>query len=256
MLSGMESIRRDFLVDELSAVVHESVINGVVTAQARQSLVETEWLLGLASQHDFMRAVVGWVPLAAPNVESSLEKHASNPKLKSVRHVLHDEPDDFYVLRPEFNAGISLLRQFGLRYDILIFDRHLPQTIEFVDRHPNQIFVVDHIAKPRIKDGLLSPWREHIRNLAKRENVFCKLSGMVTEANWVSWTEADLRPYIEIGLRHFGPERAMFGSDWPVCLVACCYGQWADIVQRAISEFSRSEQQLIFGGTAKRAYGC
>jgi L-fuconolactonase len=254
MLHGMECIRRDFLIDELCQAMRDASIQGLVTVQARQKIVETEWLLALAAEHDFMRAIVGWVPLIDPAVESILEKHASNPKLKAVRHVLHDEPDDFYMLRPDFNAGISLLEKFGLRYDILIFERHVPQTIDFVDRHPNQIFILDHMAKPRIKDDLLCPWREHIRHLAQRENVFCKVSGMVTEADWKNWTEGDLRPYFDSVLTAFGPKRLMFGSDWPVILVACGYHRWAEIVRSWIAEMSPDEQAAILGDTAKVAY--
>lgn len=256
MLDGMDLIRRDFLVDELNAVRREASIDAVVTVQARQSLRETDWLLEVASRHDFMLGVVGWVPLTDPTVASVLENYASHPKLKAVRHVLHDEPDDYYVLRGDFNKGIGLLHRFGLCYDILILERHIPQTIEFVDRHPNQIFVVDHIAKPKIRERLVHPWREHMEELSKRENVYCKLSGLVTEADWAKWTEADLRPYIQIVLETFGPERVMFGSDWPVSLVACSYRRWVEIVQRAVSELSLPEQEAIFCRTARKAYRC
>ncbi len=254
MLDSMESIRRNFLIPELKRAMQEGGIEGVVTVQARQSTAETEWLLDLASRHEFMRAVVGWVPLTDPTVASHLEKYADHPKLKAVRHVLHDEPDDFYMLRKDFNNGIGLLKQFGLRYDILIFERHLPQTIELVDRHPSQVFIIDHIAKPRIKDGLISPWREQMQELARRGNVSCKLSGMVTEANWKNWTEADLKPYIDILLECFGPRRLMFGSDWPVSLVACTYEEWVNVVDHAISGLSTSEQEWVFGNTAKNVY--
>jgi L-fuconolactonase len=254
MMDGMDSIRRDFLVDKLQQAMQEGGIDGVVTVQARQSLVETEWLLDLASRHKFMRGVVGWVPLIDAAVSSHLERYAANPKLKAVRHVLHDEPDDFHILRDDFNRGIARLKDLGLRYDILIFERHLPQTIEFVDRHPNQVFIVDHIAKPRIKDHLLSPWRERMRDLARRENVYCKLSGMVTEADWNAWVERDLQPFIETVLECFGPGRLMFGSDWPVALVACTYKQWVGVVERATASLLLSERNRLFGGTAKEAY--
>jgi L-fuconolactonase len=254
MLDGMGSIRHDFLVGDLQQVMQAVGIDGAVTVQARQSMAETEWLLDLASRHDLMRGVVGWVPLADPAVGSQLEKYAANPKLKAVRHVLHDESDDFYILRDDFNRGIARLKEFELGYDILIFERHLPQTIEFVDRHSNQVFIVDHMAKPRIKDGLLSPWREHMRDLARRQNVYCKLSGMVTEADWNAWAESDLQPFIDVVLECFGPERVMFGSDWPVALVACTYKQWVGVVERATASLSLSERNRLFGGTAKEAY--
>lgn len=254
MSEGMELIRRDFLVPELEKIMREGKIDGVVTVQARQSLAETEWLLDLASGNDFMRGVVGWVPLANPAVAAHLEKYRTYPKLKAVRHVLHDETDDFYMLRGDFNRGVAQLKDVGLRYDILIFERHLPQTIEFVDRHPNQTFIVDHIAKPKIKDHILSPWRERMQELARRQNVYCKLSGVVTEADWNAWTEKDLQPYIDTVLECFGAERLMFGSDWPVALAACSYTKWIEAVERLTTSLSASERDRLFGGTAKEAY--
>jgi L-fuconolactonase len=251
---GMESIRQDFLFPELTQVMQAAKMDGVVTVQARQSLLETDWLLELASQHDSMRGVVGWVPLTDPAVASHLEKYWRYPKLKAVRHVLHDEPDDFYILREDFNRGVSQLEDVGLRYDILIFERHLPQTIEFVDRHPRQVFILDHIAKPNIKGRVLSPWRERMRELARRENVYCKLSGLVTETDWDSWTEKDLRPFIDSVLECFGPKRLMFGSDWPVSLLACAYDKWIEVVERSTASLSASERDRLFGGTAKEAY--
>ncbi len=250
----MGSIRRDFLPDDLRAEIESVGIKAVVTVQARQTLEETEWLLELAHRHDFIRGVVGWVPLADWRVTEYLERFAGDPKLKAVRHVLHDEPDDHFMLRKDFNAGIATLPRFGLAYDILIFERHLPQTIEFVDRYPNQIFIVDHIAKPRIKDRLISPWREQIHRLAERHNVYCKISGMVTEADWHAWTIGDLEPYFFIVLSAFGPERLMFGSDWPVVRLASSYQRWFETVCNALSRLSDSEKQRIFEDTAVHAY--
>jgi L-fuconolactonase len=251
---NMSLLRRDFLIQDLLDDLKESDIDGVVTVQARQTLEETQWLLELARDHDFIRGVVGWVALSDPKVDRDLERFSMHAKLKSVRHVLHDELDDLYILREDFNRGTKLLKDFGLRYDLLIFERHLPQTIQFVDRHPNQIFILDHVAKPRISEGLISPWRENLTELARRENVFCKLSGLVTEASWESWTEADLDPYLQIALTAFGPERVMFGSDWPVILLGSSYARWADIVQRYISHLSEYEQERIWGKTATEVY--
>jgi L-fuconolactonase len=251
---NMGLLRRDFLIQDLMDDLEESDIDGVVTVQARQAMAETRWLLDLARSHDFIRGVVGWVALTDPKVEGDLEHLSTHAKLKSVRHVLHDEPDDFYILREDFNRGIKLLQSFGLRYDLLIFERHLPQTIQFVDRHPNQIFILNHIAKPRIGQGVISPWRENLTELARRENVFCKLSGLVTEASWQSWTEADLDPYLQIALTAFGPERVIFGSDWPVILLGSSYKRWVDVVQRSISHLSEYEQERIFGKTATEVY--
>ncbi len=250
---SMSKIRRDFLPEHLKQTIQAAGINAVVTVQARQTMEETSWLLELADQHDFIRGVVGWVPLVDASVATHLEEFAGRPKLKAVRHVLQDEPDD-YVLREDFNRGIKLLERFTLVYDILIHKRHLPQTVEFVDRHPNQIFVLNHIAKPSIKDHSLSPWRENITHLGERENVFCKVSGMVTEADWQDWTASDLEPYFDIVLSAFGPKRLMFGSDWPVILVASEYRRWVDTVLKVTSKLSSSEKELIFGGTAIEAY--
>ncbi len=254
MLAGMENIRRDFLIPELHSVTREAGVTGTVAVQARQTIGETEWLLGLARDNELIRGVVGWVPLIDADVAKHLERFSGNRKLKGIRHVLHDESDDFYMLRDDFNRGISLLNDFGLRYDILIFERHLLQTIQFVDRHPKQLFIVDHIAKPRVKDRVRSSWEAEIADLARRDNVYCKLSGMATEADWKGWTESDLRPYFDTVLAAFGPDRLMFGSDWPVILVACSYKCWADTVRSWIAELSPAEQLSIMGGTAKMAY--
>jgi len=254
MLDGMESIQKDFVLPELEAVTTAANIQGTVVVQARQTIEETEWLLQLAESSRLIRGVVGWLPLIEKSVASDLETYSHRKKLRAVRHVLHDESDDFYMLREDFNRGISLLRNFNLAYDILIFEKHLPQTIQFVERHPNQIFVVDHIAKPKIKDSLLSPWKENITALAKHENVYCKISGMVTEGDWKKWSESGLHPYFEIVLKAFGPQRLMFGSDWPVMEVACDYTRWANMVRSWTSKLSKSEQLAIMGGTAKKAY--
>jgi L-fuconolactonase len=254
MAEGMQAIRRDFLVEDLKTVSLESGFTGTVVVQARQTLVETDWLLNLSSSNDLVRGVVGWVPLIDPAVHRQLGRLSAHKKLKAVRHVLHDEADDFYMMREDFNQGVALLKQFNLCYDILIFEHHLLQTIEFVSRHPNQIFVVDHIAKPRIRDRAISPWKENISELARRENVYCKLSGMVTEAEWSSWTENDLQPYFDIVLESFGPRRVMFGSDWPVILVASSYKRWVDTVRHMITSLSTNEKDRIMGGTANEAY--
>ena len=250
---AMKTIRRDFLPADLKAQIAEVGVDGVVSVQARQSVAETEWLLSLADEHDFVRGVVGWVPLMEPSVGEQVERFSAHPKLKGLRHVLQDEQAE-YMLVDEFNRGVSLLAPRDLVYDILIVEHQLPQAIELVDRQPNLRFVVDHIAKPRIRDNLVEPWAERLRDLARRENVWCKLSGMVTEADWTTWTEAQLKPYIDVVLEAFGPKRLMFGSDWPVCLVACGYERWFRIVQDAIAALSEDERAAILGGTAVNVY--
>ena len=250
----MKVIRRDFLPPDLRKEIAAAGINGVVSVQARQTVQETEWLLTMANQTDFIRGVVGWVPLIDPKVRGIIEKFAGQRKLRSMRHVLQGEADPNYMLRKDFQNGIAALKPPGLVYDILIFEKHLPQTLQFVDRNPNQVFVVDHIAKPRIKEHAVSPWADNMRKLAERPHVYCKVSGMVTEADYKTWTPADLKPYFEVVLQAFGPKRLMFGSDWPVSLVACGYKRWVDVVSQAISRLSAAEQERIFGGTAIEAY--
>jgi L-fuconolactonase len=254
MSAEMTSLRRDFLIPELEKVAQECGVTGTVVVQARQTLKETEWLLELAARHPLLLGVVGWVPLRAPDVDQELDRFAADPKLKAVRHVLHDEPDERYMLRDDFNRGVSLLHARGLVYDILVFERHLEQTLTFVDMHPRQIFVVDHIAKPRIREGVLSPWKENLAELARRENVYCKLSGMVTEADCHQWTAAQLRPYFDAALTAFGPNRLMFGSDWPVLTLAAGYKQWVETSLTFIAELSTDEQEQIRAGTAQLAY--
>lgn len=254
MSDKMKALCRDFLVPELKSVMRGTGVMGTVAVQARQTVEETEWLLDLAAQHPSILGVVGWVPLVDRDVVAVLERFARHPRLKAVRHVLHDEPDDFYMLRADFNRGVDILRNFGLAYDILIFERHLPQTVQFVDRHPDQIFVVDHIAKPRIREGVFSPWRERMKDLARRENVYCKISGMATEADWETWTSDMLRPYFDVVLSAFGPGRLMFGSDWPVLTVAGGYRRWVKTFRSFISKLSADEQESICGRTAFKAY--
>ena len=251
---SMSAIRRDFLPLHLEKEMASAGVNGAVSVQARQSLEETWDLLRFAEQNAFIRGVVGWVPLTAPDLNRILASLAGHPKLRGVRHVLQDEPDPMYMLGAVFNRGISALKPFHLVYDILIFERHLPQTIEFVDRHPQQIFVLDHLAKPAVRSGAVSPWRENLRELAQRPNVYCKLSGLATEADYKNWTEEQLRPYMDVVLEAFSPRRVMFGSDWPVCLVATPYAKWVRIVGNAIQELSESEQDRIWSGTAMEAY--
>lgn len=244
-------LRRDFFPADLAAEIASAGVDGVITVQARQSLEETEWLLGLAAQHAFIRGVVGWVPLVDPAVESHLDRFAASPKLRSVRHVLQGESDDAYMLRADFNRGISALTRRGLAYDILILERHLPHAITFVDRHPDQVFILDHIAKPRIAAGELEPWARNIRELARRPHVACKLSGMVTEADVTTWTPDQLQPYFDIVLDAFGPRRLLFGSDWPVCLAGVGYARWKATVTNALRALSATEQAAVFGDNAR-----
>ena len=252
---GMDAIRRDFPPEELQREMRDAGIQSSIAVQARQTMEETEWLLDIAENRNFPAGIVGWLPLSERSARAELERLSTRPKLKGVRHVIHDEPDDNFILRPDFNAGVNRLQDFKLAYDILIFEKHLPQTIEFVDRHPNQTFVVDHIAKPHIRDGKLSPWREKLSELSKRRNVYCKLSGLVTEAAWTDWTPQQILPYMEIALDTFGPNRLMFGSDWPVMLLASSYSRWVGLVKQFLLTLSFPEREQVMGLTATHVYG-
>jgi L-fuconolactonase len=255
MGDDMEGLRRDFLLEDLRTVTAGTGITHTIVVEAERSAAETEWLSRVAASDGLICGVVGWAPLTHSTIAQKLEKLASLPKLKGIRHPIHDEPDDQFVLREDFNRGIAALKEFHLCYDILIYEKHLPQTIHFVDRHPNQVFVLDHIAKPRIRDRALSPWRENIRELARRQNVYCKISGMVTEADWGKWSEKDLSPYLETVLEAFTPRRLMFGSDWPVLLLASSYQAWVTTVRNSLARLSAAEQERIFSETAMEAYG-
>jgi len=250
----MKSLRTDFLPPALKEEIISAGVDGVITVQARQTIGETNWILQNASENDFIKGVVGWVPLVDKHVEDYIGKYKDNQKLKGLRHVLQGEPDQEYMLRDDFNMGISLLKKYDLVYDILIFERQLPITIKFVDTHPNQAFVLDHIAKPIIKDNIIIPWKYNISELAKRDNIFCKISGMVTEADYSNWTVEQLYPYFETILEAFGPERLLFGSDWPVCTTSCQYQKWFDIVKHFISPLNAWEQECILGLNATRIY--
>ncbi len=251
---SMSVLRRDFLPEDLLGAIAACGVDGVISVQARQSIEETRWLLEFAAQHKFIRGVVGWAPLAATDALAQLQSMAHHPKLRGVRHVVQDEPDDQFILRDDFNRGVSLLKDLGLRYDILVFERQLAAAARFVDKHPSQIFILDHIAKPKIKAGELEPWRKNLKDIARRPNVYCKISGMVNEADWRAWTPATLQPFFDVALEAFTPQRLMVGSDWPVCLVACGYKRWIDIVTEWAAPLSPSERKRFFDDTAIEAY--
>ncbi|MES2307591.1 MAG: amidohydrolase family protein [Verrucomicrobiota bacterium] len=250
---SMKGIRRDFLPCDLEKEMQVVGVDGVISVQARTTLEETRWLLDLADQTDWIQGIVGWVPLVDPRVESVLEEFSQNRFLKSVRHILQAEPDEFFT-RSDFNRGLTYLKKAGLAYDLLIQEKQLPVSIELVDRHPDQVIILDHIAKPKIKEGEIEIWRRNIRELAKRSNVHCKISGMVTEADFENWTMESLEPYFETVLEAFGAERLLFGSDWPVCLVACGYRQWMEVVSHFMKKLSIDEQAKIWGQNAIGIY--
>ncbi len=247
-------IKRDILPPAMQPLLAATNMNGTVAVQARQDLRESEFLLALADEYDFVRGVVGWVDLRADDIEAQLEGYAGHPRFVGVRHIVHDEADDRFMLGGGFLRGLAALKAWDLRYDLLLFPRHIRVAIDVVRQFPQQQFVLDHIAKPFIKDGTLQPWERDIRELAAHDNVFCKVSGMVTEAKWGVWRQGDFAPYLDVVFDCFGIERLMFGSDWPVCELAGSYSQVVGIVETYIATLSASERAAIMGGNAIKFY--
>jgi L-fuconolactonase len=248
-------ISRSFSPEDLKPLLKAHGYEGAIAVQVRQSLEENDYLLGLADRYDIVKGVVGWVDLCAPDVADSLEKYAAHPKFVGVRHIVQGEPDDAFMLRDDFQRGIAELARYALTYDILIYHRHLPYAVELVKCFPNQRFVLDHIAKPDIKHGVVLPWMEHIQELAAYENVWCKLSGMVTEADWNGWRKEDFAPYLETVFDAFGPNRVMIGSDWPVCTLSADYGRTMELVTEFVKDWDESDRGRLLGGNCASFYG-
>lgn len=250
---AMSVIRRDFLPADLAPILQENGVTGCVAVQADQTEAETEFLLTMAEQQHWIRGVVGWVDLRADNIRERLSYFSNRPRLKGFRHVLQGE-DPSFMLQPDFQRGIAALKEFGFTYDILIFPHHLDAALQLVQQHPGQSFVIDHMAKPYIKAGLIDAWKTGMERLAALPNVSCKISGMVTEADWKLWKEEDLYPYLDVVLEAFGTNRLLFGSDWPVCLVAASYASMLRPVQKYCSKLSATEQQQLFAGNTISFY--
>lgn len=250
----MGAIRRDFLPHDLAPVLKAHGMDGCVTVQADQSAAENDFLLALAAEHDWIKGVVGWVDFQAADITEQLARYEEHKKLKGFRHVLQGEPQRDFMLRPAFLNGIRALREFNFSYDILIFPDQVGFAETFARKFPDQRFVIDHLAKPYIRDKKLDPWRHDMQRLAALDNVSCKVSGMVTEANWQSWKKQDFFPYLDVVVSAFGTDRLLFGSDWPVCLVAASYGEMMAIVTDYFSTLSENEQAKIFGGNAAKFY--
>ncbi len=249
----MQSIQKDFLPADLNPLLIENKFSACVAVQASQTEEETNFLLELANQNDFIKGVVGWVDLSNDTILDRLNYFSKYDKLKGFRHVVQGEPDDF-MYRKDFRNGINGLKTYNYTYDILIFHRQLTAAIDLVSTFPNQAFVVDHIAKPDIKSGEIISWKKGIKEIAKAENVMCKISGMVTEANWNLWRPDDLKPYLDIIFENFGANKLMFGSDWPVCNLAANYSQVVTIVESYITQLSVDEQNQIWLENAKTFY--
>jgi len=247
----MASIRHDLLPADLEPQLEKNGFHGSVLVQVRQTLDETRWLLELAARNSFILGVVGWVDLRSPRLRAELESFAENPKLVGIRHIVQSEPDDF-LLQTDFLRGISMLEEFDLAYDILVYAKHLPIVAEFVKRFPRQRFVLDHLAKPPIKSGAVDLWARGMRELASFPNVFAKVSGLVTEADWQTWKPEDIRPYLDVAFECFGPRRLMIGSDWPVCTVAASYRRVVNVVKDYLSGYAAEEREAVLGGNAAK----
>ncbi len=254
MTAAMNELKRNFMPVDLAPLLSQINFDECIAVQARQSLEETNWLLKLAAEHDFIKGVVGWVDLRSPDIHETLLGYSNQDKLVGVRHVLHDEPDDYFMLQPAFQNGIAALQEFNLTYDLLLFPKHIPIAMQLVEKFPDQPFVVDHIAKPLIYKKALYPWKEDMKELAKYPNVYCKLSGMVTEAKWNDWKEDDFKQYLDIVTDLFGTNRIMIGSDWPVCTLSGNYSATMNIVIKYANQFSKQISDAILGGTCSNFY--
>lgn len=254
-ISGeMQVLRRDFLPHDLAHEMASAGVDGAIAVQARQTIEETHFLLNCAEQTPTIRGVVGWLPIGNGNIPAALAGLGHPHKLKGLRHVIQDEPDDNFILGEDFNFGIASMLRTGLVYEILIHERHLPQAAIFAARHPQQTFVLDHLAKPRIASREIEPWQSNLAALASHANVCAKLSGLVTEAAWDSWAPEDLHPYLDAAAELFGPERLMAGSDWPVCLLASGYEQWWATLREWMKRFDNRQQKRMLGETAEHIY--
>ena len=251
----MSNLRQSFLPKDLAPLLGLLEFEGAIAVQARQSLEETEFLLKLAEQNSIIKGVVGWLDLCSADVLSQLEKYAGNPYLKGIRHIVQDEPDDQFMLRTDFKRGIGLLKEFGLTYDLLVYPKQLPAAIELVKQFPDQPFVLDHIGKPDIKNGVMNPWKQDIQQLALFENVSCKISGMVTEADLLNWKTSDFKPYLDVVFEAFGTDRIMIGSDWPVCTASRDYKTVMEIVLQYLESYSPKDQEKVLGNNCLTFYG-
>jgi len=252
---SMAVLKRDFLPEHLAAELVANDIDASIAVQADQSENETMFLLDLAEQNECVAGVVGWVDLLSPRVGERLEYFSRFAKLRGFRHIAQAEPDDRFLARENFVEGVAQLCTFGFTYDILIYPKQLPAAIELAARLPEQRFVIDHLAKPDIKAGKTAPWAAQMREMAQNENVFCKLSGLVTEADWKHWKADDFKPYLDVVFEAFGVERLMFGSDWPVCLLVATYPQLKQLIENYVKGYSKADKEKIFGGNAARFYG-
>jgi L-fuconolactonase len=254
MTDAMQALKQDFMPRDLCPLLNQIGFDECIAVQARQSIEETNWLLRLADENDFIKGVVGWVDLRSPNIYDVLSGYANMKKLVGVRHVVHDEAEDDFMLQPAFQNGIAALKEYNLSYDLLLFPKHIPVAVKLVEKFPEQSFVVDHIAKPFISKREFSTWKDDLEELAKHSNVFCKLSGMVTEAKWNDWKESDFKQYLDIVTESFGTKRLMIGSDWPVCTLSGNYSSTMSVVINYANQFSTEIIDAILGGNCLNFY--
>ncbi len=250
----MAVLQRDFLPRDLQVEYAAHGVDGCVAVQTEQSEIETNFLLALAAENAFIKGVVGWVDLRDANLRLRLEHFTQFEKLCGFRHIVQAEPDDNFLLGNEFLRGVRMLKEFNFTYDILIYPQQLPAAIKFVESNSDQALVIDHIAKPLIKDQILSPWREQMREIAQHEKVYCKVSGLVTEAAWHAWHGDDFKPYLDTVFDAFTADRLMFGSDWPVCLAAARFPQVKNLLENYMKDFPQAEKDKIFGLNAIQFY--
>ncbi len=247
-------ICRDFLPADLQPHLTESGVDKTVFVQTQHCLEENRWALQLAEQNNFLAGVVGWVDLASEQCESQLSEFLRNPKFVGIRHVTQAEPDDDFIIRPNVVRGLQVLQKHKMPFDLLFFTQHLKHAATLAQMLPELPMVIDHLSKPKIKQGITAGWTDDLKKAALYPNMYCKISGMVTEADWKNWKPEDLKPYVETALEAFGPDRCMFGSDWPVCELAASYETVVSTTKSLLSSLSESERDQIFGGTAKRFY--
>jgi L-fuconolactonase len=249
------AICRDFLPQHLEPLIQQVGVARTIFVQTQHHLEENRWALKLAEQHDFIAGVVGWIDLASPACEEQLLQFIDHPKFVGVRHITQDEPDDDFIIRVDVVRGLKVLEKHGVPFDLLFYVKHLKHAAELGQALPGLRMVIDHLAKPRIREGIVAGWRDDLKAAAASPNVYCKLSGMITEADWHSWKPADLKPYVQAALNLFGPQRCMFGSDWPVCELAGSYQQVFHALNEALGPISQAERGMIFGETARKFYG-
>lgn len=248
-------ICRSYLPSDLEPHLKKCGINKSVFVQTQHNVEENRWVLKLAEENEFIAGVVGWIDLASPDCEQQLLEFKDHPKFVGIRHVVQDEPDDDFILREDIGNGLAILEKHGVPYDLLFYCKHLRHAATIADRFPNVAFVIDHLAKPQIKSGEIDTWRHDLADAAKRENIYCKLSGMVTEADWEQWKPTDLQPYVDAAVELFTPNRLMYGSDWPVCELAASYSDVFDALKHCLSDLSEAELACIYSKNAIRFYG-